>query len=115
MRLSSEDCREELLVTILAKSLASSANNFSTALPSQTFTISLIKIINNIGPKTEPCGTPLRTVLTLENIFSSTTHWTRLEIKPDIHFNRLPEIPYNSSLNRSFAKTIESNARAKSM
>jgi hypothetical protein len=45
----------------LEYSFASSAKSCNVVLPSHTVSMSLMKIRNSIGPKTEPCGTPLAT------------------------------------------------------
>src|SRR5664279_3258456 len=55
-------------------SLTSSANSLREVLPVQIVETSFMYIKNNTGPKTEPCGTPLKTSATLEKEFSKTTH-----------------------------------------
>ena len=66
----SRDCwRSPQLETSTLKdeySLTSSAKSLSLVWPTQVDETSFIKIKNKTGPKTEPCGTPLKTLVTLE-------------------------------------------------
>ena len=77
-----------------AKILASSAKSLRALVT--TFGISFIYFTNNIGPKTDPCGTPLLTV-TQSDTFPSTLTRCFLLVKNDfIQFNTLPLMPYDS-------------------
>ena len=58
--------------------------------------------INNKGPSTEPCGTPLNTFLQLEYFPLILTRWYLFDKKDSIHDSTLPDIPaLRSSKNRS--------------
>jgi len=74
-------------------SLTSSAKSLSLVWPTQVDETLFIKIENKTGPRTEPCGTPLKTLVTLEKQLSSTTHCSLLWIKADMKVNSLPLIP----------------------
>jgi hypothetical protein len=69
---------------------------------------------NNIGPKTEPWGTPLITGFSTDKQFSITTRCERLIKNADSHDSNLPQIPKDSNLTIDFLKTMLSNARLKS-
>ena len=56
---------------------------------------SLIYKVNNNGPKTEPCGTPLFTRAHWELTPFSTTLCRQLCRKLESHLNMLPSIPYD--------------------
>ena len=51
--------------------------------------------INNRGPKTEPCGTPLFTRVQFELAPFSTTLYKRLCRKLESHLNMLPSVTYD--------------------
>ena len=93
----SSDCwRSPQLETSTLKdeySLTSSAKSLSLAWPIQADETSFIKIKNKTGPRTEPCGTPLVTLATLEKQLSITTHCSLLCINADIKVNSLPVMP----------------------
>jgi hypothetical protein len=62
-------------------------------LPIQTEETSLMKIIKSTGPRTDPCGTPLKTEDVDEKQFSRTTHCSLLCKKADKKDNNLPLMP----------------------
>jgi hypothetical protein len=65
---------------------------------------SFIKIKNNSGPSTEPCGTPLKTSSQDDTLSPSTSRCLRSDRKDCINFNSDPEylIPYAFSFVMSF-------------
>jgi len=65
-------------------SLMSSAKSFSLARPIQVTETSFINNKKKTGPRTEPCGTPLSTLVTLEKQLSNTTHCSLLRINVQI-------------------------------
>ena len=58
---------------ISLNSFRSSANNEFFTVPQHTSAIYLINKMKSMGPRTEPCGTPLWTLTQLEEQFSMTT------------------------------------------
>ena len=58
--------------------------------------------INNKGPSTEPCGTPLNTFLQLEYFTLILTRWYLFDKKDSIHDSTLPAIPALRSFGRVF-------------
>jgi hypothetical protein len=62
-------------------------------LPEQTESKSLIKTINRIGPNTDPCGTPLKTLENEEKQLLITTHCCLLYKKFRIQARRDPDTP----------------------
>ena len=70
--------------------------------------------MNNVGPRTEPWGTPLITGSQFHAMSPKTTRWRLLERKAVIHFTRLPSKPYFLSLRISRWWETLSKAFAKS-
>ena len=52
-----------------------------------------MNIIKSMGPKTDPCGTPLITLATEEKQFSMATHWYLSRMKDKIQLSSLPVMP----------------------
>ena len=72
-------------------SLTSSAKSLSLTWPIQVD--KKLKTRQDHRPRTEPCGTPLDTLVTLEKQLSSTTHCSLLCKNADIKVNSLPDMP----------------------
>ena len=70
--------------------------------------MSLMKIINNIGPITEPCGTPLKTSIHCESFPATFTHCFLCFKKYFIHSSISPLNPRLSilTINLSWAKSF---------
>ena len=100
---------------ISLNSFRSSANNEFFTVPQHTSAIYLINKMKSMGPRTEPCGTPLWTLTQLEEQFSMTTHWLRSDKNAQIHDNKLPLIPKVCNFTKSLECNTLSNAREKSI
>ena len=68
-------------------------NELLYQIPEPKFVNSLIYIINNNGPKIEPCGTPKSKDLLVLQILFMTTAEVRLLRYEVSHFKTLPLIP----------------------
>ena len=79
----------------LQKILASSANYLHVFI--SIFGMSFMKSTNNIGPITEPCGTPLFTGAHLDTESATFTRCLLFDRNEPIHFRRFPFIPYHST------------------
>ena len=75
----------------------------------------MIKILNKIGPKTEPCGTPLDTGSDSEKELLILTICDLFCRKVSNHFSMKPSIQYLRSFNINLLCTTLSNAFAKSI
>ena len=65
--------------------LRSTANSLKDALSEITYSRSLMKSIKRIGPRTDPCGTPLVTLEIGDLTFSILLCWNLSERKAVIH------------------------------
>ena len=65
---------------------------------------------NRRGPRTLPCGTPLRTLEVPDAVFPTVTYWLRLIKKFLIHFKSFPLIPHFLSFLKSIRWEIVSKA-----
>ena len=81
---------------------------------STTSGISLIKQTNRIGPRTESCGTPLRTSISVEKVPAIATRCLRPVRKCRIHCRTGLPISYDASFTSSLSWGTESKALAKS-
>ena len=93
--------------------LVSSANKWTILVI--LLSISLIKIINRIGPKTLPCGTPPRTSHQPKDLPLTRTFCRRWVRKLVSHFSMFPRMPYDWILARSPLVCTVSNVFAKSL
>ena len=101
-------------VSMVWPTLVSSANFFMMSSPDAASSMSLMKIRNNNGPSTLPCGTPDNTSIQVENSPFRTTHWVLPVSQSEIHFQSCPRIPWLWSFFSSRCFGTISKAFAKS-
>ena len=77
--------------------------------------MSLINTANKVGPRTEPCGIPLPTVVHGDDSPSITTLCFLLDKKALIHARTSPPILREFNFKRRRTRGTESNAFAKSV
>ena len=87
----------------------SSANDERKELWSSA-SISPIRIRNNSGPITDPCGTPERTCDGSELKPLAITHWLRFSKNDSIHLRIFPPIPRSESFSITIRWSTLSNA-----